>query len=125
MNRGFRFSLVTLFFCLAAALPAGGRRDNQNAAGDTTVTQSQEQSTVVRVSGRLRLVGNEPMTELVISESDREWYIDRSEKQKLMDLQQRTITVEGIETVRELRFANGNSAGTRRTLRDIKIISVE
>jgi hypothetical protein len=43
----------------------------------------------------------------------------------LKDLQYRTVVVEGVETVVELRFANGLSAGERRTLREIKIISVE
>jgi len=42
----------------------------------------------------------------------------------LHDLQHRTVTVEGVETVTELYFANGLSAGARRELKNIKIIAV-
>jgi hypothetical protein len=44
---------------------------------------------------------------------------------KLHDLQYRTVTVEGEETVRELKFGNGLSAGIRRDLKNIRIISVD
>ena len=110
MSRVFRFALLPLFFCLAAALPAGGSR---------------EKDAVVQVSGRVRLVGSGALPELVISGPGAEWYVEKGEEHKLMDLQQRNVTVEGIETVKALRFANGSPAGERRTLKKIKIISVE
>jgi hypothetical protein len=44
---------------------------------------------------------------------------------KLHDFQHQVVTVEGEETVVELRFANGLSAGIRRTLRNIRVISVK
>jgi hypothetical protein len=37
----------------------------------------------------------------------------------------RTVTVEGEETVTELKFGNGMSAGIRRDLKNIRIISVD
>ena len=104
------FRITLLLFCLAAALPALGSR---------------EKKTVVKITGTVRLVGSEPFSELVISGTDDEWYIDKDDEQKLWNLQQRTVTVEGKETVKELKFANGRSAGERRILRDIKIITVE
>ena len=110
MNSAFRFVLLPLFFCLASALPAGGGR---------------EKDAVVQVSGRVRLVGSGAMPELVISGPVTEWHIEKNEEYKLMDLQQRNVTVEGIETVRALRFANGSSAGERRTLKNIRIVSVD
>jgi hypothetical protein len=109
MNSRFR-CLLLLFLCLAAALPAGGKK---------------EKAPVVQVTGRVRLVGSAPMSELVITRQDKSWYIEREEGHKLFDLQQRTVTVEGEETVVELKFANGRSAGERRTLKNIKIIAVE
>jgi len=82
-----------------------------------------EKTKTVQVTGIVRLVGNEPFSEIVITNSQDAWYIAREEREKLADLQQQTVTVEGEETVTELKFANGQSAGTRRELRNIRIIS--
>ena len=79
----------------------------------------------MRVSGRVRLVGSASMSEIVITGTDREWYVAMEDKDKLFDLQQRIVTVEGEETVVELKFVNGKSAGQRRILRNIKIIAME
>jgi len=108
MNSRFRF-LLLLFLCLAAALPAGGKK---------------EKISIVRVSGTVRLVGSAPLSELVITGPDNEWHIAREEGYKLHDLQYRTVTVEGEETVAELKLANGKS-GELRTLSNIKIIAIE
>jgi len=110
MNRNFRFVLPLLFFCLAAVLPAGGAK---------------EKDAVVQVSGRVRLVGSGAVPEIVITGRDMEWYIDRNEQHKLKDMQHKTVSVEGNETVTALTFANGLPAGERRVLRNIKIISVQ
>jgi len=101
---------LLLFLCIAVALSAGGNK---------------EKSTVVQVTGRVRLVGSSPLSEVVITGQDREWYIANEEMNKLKDLQQRIVTVEGSETVQTLTFASGLPAGERRTLRNIKIISVQ
>ena len=101
---GFRL----LFLFVAAALPAWGNK---------------EKSTVVEVTGIVRLVGSSPVYELVISGPDMEWYVAREEEYKLKDLQQRIVTVKGSETVTELTFANGFPAGERRTLKKIKVIA--
>jgi len=105
-----KFVFFTFFFllCAAAVLPAWGNKERTN---------------IVRVTGTVRLVGNEPFTEIVISNSNNVWYIPRDEKAKFADLQHRTVTVEGEETVTEIKFANGTSAGTRRELRNVRIIS--
>jgi len=110
MNKPVRLFLLLLLVCLAAALYAKGGR---------------EKEPLVQVTGRVRLVGSGSLPELVIRGADKEWFIDREELHKLMDLQHRTVTVEGNETVRELKLANGVSAGDRRTLKNIKIIAVE
>ena len=103
-------TLLPLFLSFAVPLSAGGTR---------------EKLPVVTVSGTVRLVGSAEMPDLVISGPDKEWYIAREESGKLMDLQHREVVVEGHETVRELRFANGSPAGERRTLSKVKIISVQ
>ena len=104
---------VLLFSCFAAALPAGGSRERGSGPD------------IEEVSGIVRLVGSGPGIELVISGPDKEWYIIREEAYKLMDLQYRVVTVEGEETVINLTFANGMPAGERRSLRNIKILSVQ
>ena len=92
------------------ALSAWGRREKGN---------------VVELTGVVRLVGSALMPELVISGRDMEWYVAKEEQHKLWDFQHRMVTVEGTETVMALTFANGLPAGERRTLKKIKIISVQ
>lgn len=77
----------------------------------------------VQVTGIVRLVGTGLFNDLVIS-GEHEWYIASEDRDKLHQYQQQTVTVKGEETVQELKFANGMSAGIRRELRNIKIISV-
>ena len=109
MSNGLRVIFSLLFLCLAAALPARG---------------AQEKKSIVQVTGVVRLVGTAIFPELVITGPDMEWHIEKEEEFILKDLQQQTVTVEGEETVVELKFANGMSAGQRRTLKNIKIIDV-
>ena len=109
------FSL--LFLCLAAALPARGR----TARSDIV----EEKDNIVQVTGVVRLVGNSPFQTLVITGQDREWHIEKEEENLLKDLQQMTVFLEGEETVSEMKFANGLSAGERRTIKNIKIIAVQ
>jgi len=76
----------------------------------------------VEVSGRVRLVGSSPMTSLVITGEDREWYVEPAEKEKLMQLQQQNVTVTADEYYEDRLFANGTSAGRFWFLKDIAVI---
>lgn len=108
-------------FCLASFLPpvsTPGLIQNLNAWG------RKEKAATVQITGTVRLVGSGPMAEVLISGQNGQWYIAKEDKRKLAELQHRTVTVEGVETVEELFFANGHSAGTRHTLSRIKIIHV-
>ena len=118
MSNVLRIALLLLFFSLAAALPAAGKKENKNSP------VQEDKNTVVQVSGRVRLVGSEPFPELVITGPEREWYIDKDDEHKFKELQHRTVTVEGSETIIELIFANGRPAGERRTLKDIRILEI-
>ena len=129
------YLLFGFFFCLAAILPAWGRKEK----GGTEIIYSQKigmensaaenidavTNSLVRATGIVRLVGGGPIPETVITGPDREWYISSEDDHLLKELQYRTVTVEGYESVFELRFANGLYAGQRRTLKNISIISVE
>jgi len=85
---------------------------------------NRERETVVQVSGVVRLVGFNPFPELVITDDEFDWYIAREEMNKLHDLQHRAVTIEGRKTITELFFANGMSAGIRRELSNIRIITI-
>jgi len=125
------FVLVLLFFGIVAVLPAWGRKEKKNAAEqndvmpNTALSAAAEQDILVRITGRIRLVGNEPFTELVITTQERDYFIEKNEEYKLKELQQRTVTVEGIQTVISLLWASGLPAGNRYSLKNIKIIKLE
>jgi hypothetical protein len=93
------------------------------AAPDAEVREPADaESRHVRVSGRVRLVGNEPFPRLLISGEDRVWHIDRKEESKLRDLQQQFVTLEGTESYTDRTFANGFPAGRQYSLKEIKLI---
>jgi hypothetical protein len=116
MNRKLFFTLLFLYFAVSLSAFGAKEKDNDKTVPDVTIIQ---------VTGIVRMVGNAPFTELQIKNTQASWYIANDEKNKLSDFQHRTVTVEGEETVRELFFANGMSAGLRRELRNIKIISID
>jgi hypothetical protein len=113
MNKKLCFFALFLI-CVTMLIPALGSKEKDTA-----------KTNVVQVSGTVRLVGSSLFPEIVITGSENEWYVEKEEMSKLHDFQHRVVMVEGEETVVEMRFANGLSAGVRRTLRNIKVISIE
>ena len=113
--------MTVLYFCQAMLLPAGGSKEATPAA----VEANDQVSAAIQVTGLVRLVGSSRFPELVITGSEKQWFISREEMYKLHDLQQQTVTVEGEESLEERRFANGEIAGMRRELRNIRIIPVD
>jgi len=108
-----KISTVLLFVLLCAA-------GNAAALGEREETAVKPQK--VEVSGKVRMVGNSPMTSLVISGEDREWYVVQDETKKLMDFQQQIVTVKAQEYYYDRTFANGSSAGRQYYLKKIIII---
>jgi hypothetical protein len=125
------FVLVLLFLGISAVLPAWGRKEKKNDAEQDNVmpnaalSAAPEQNILVRITGRIRLVGNEPFTELVITTEERDYFIEKNEEYKLKELQQQTVTIEGIQTVISLQWASGLPAGNRYSLKDIRILRIE
>jgi len=107
--------LLLLFAAAGNLLPLGKREKKQ-----TKPQHSEAQK--IEASGRVRLVGSSPMTSLVISGEDREWYIESGEKEKLMHLQQQNVIVIANEYYEDRVFANGVSAGRFYFLKDIVVI---
>lgn len=103
---------LLLIFCITAMLQARGNREN------SVITE------YVQVTGIVRLVGTALFPEIVISGLEHEWYAAAEERDKLYEFQHHAVTVEAEETIIELRFANGQPAGIRRELRNIKITDI-
>ena len=116
LSKKHPFFFIFLLLCATSLLPAFGRREKTNEILPPIIVQAE---------GLVRLVGNANFPELIISASGTAWVIAMDEAEKLMDLQYRTVKVEGEETVTELKFNNGMSAGIRRELKNIKIIEVK
>ena len=134
MNSRRACFLALFFICVAAALFGFGKKekDDQKDVVLFAFTESTnegglaaQEPGIVQITGVVRLVGSALFPEIIIAASGAEWYAAEAEAAKLHDLQHRTVTVEGLETVKELEFANGRPAGRRRELRDIKIIAIE
>ena len=104
-------ALSIAWLCAAGSVNALGRRDKDPA-----------QAQKIEVSGRVRLVGNSPMTSLVITGEDREWFVEPGEQDKLMHLQQQTVTVRATEYYQDRFFANGSPAGRHYYLKNITVI---
>lgn len=140
------FPAFMLFFAFSAALlmgfgaketePRGAAgdeeaepgfyRDRNKTAEDPAALPSaepvEEALGKVRVSGRVRLVGSSPRTELVISGDTEEWFTEQQDRDKLVKLQQQTVTVEGSGYSLDMILANGIYMGKRLILRNIRVI---
>jgi hypothetical protein len=145
--RVFRI-IPLLLLCNAALLMGFGARETDNSGGagtaeprpplyrdrNKTAREKPERKKspadakapeTVRVSGRVRLVGNSQRMSLVITGEKGEWYTEPKDRDKLMTLQQRTVTVEGTLHIQEISLLGGKYTGRRFILRDITVISSE
>jgi len=104
---------------------APAAHEKSEASASKTTEAAPTEGKRVQATGRVRLVGSGPVSELVITGEGKQWYIAKEEMQKLNAFQQQTVTVEGEETIRELRWANGRPAGKRRYLHNIKLMTPE
>jgi len=104
--------IAIVILCVSATLAnALGSRENK--------------AQTVHITGRVRLTGSGPLASLVITTEDREWRVDQADQQKLWQLQQQIVTVEGTEYFQDMTFANGSPAGRQYFLKDIKVIAPE
>jgi len=104
--------LLFILLCTAGNIFARGKEEKKSPKPQK-----------VEISGRVRMVGNSPMTSLVISGENREWYIEPEEQEKLMEFQQQTVTVRADEYYYDRVFANGASAGRQYYIKNIVIIA--
>ncbi|MDR2364156.1 MAG: hypothetical protein LBD65_07050 [Spirochaetaceae bacterium] len=111
-----------LALMLLLSRDAGAEQPNPEASAGPAGIVNPGEPEIVRVRGRVRLVGSEPFPEIYISdENGVDWHLERREGRALLPYQQRIITVEGQADTLELILANGETAGVRRILRNIRI----
>jgi hypothetical protein len=78
---------------------------------------------VVEITGLVQLLGNEPFTELVLSDEEgRPWYIAPEDRPLLAGREQQRVRVRGTLELRPLILADGTPVGTRRILRGVSIV---
>lgn len=113
---------------------AGGKSDKESklessakSAPSLTVVPSIWETVAegqyVTVSGKIRRVGNDPLSFLVITDSaDKDWYTDAAGSVLLHSYEQRPVCVRGTVELKEMTLANGKSLGVRRILTGISIV---
>ena len=138
-NRSRLFALVLLPCCALALTGFGARESGAKETAPETEpgfyrdrmetphleTPEPAGGEIVRVSGRVRLVGSALRSSLVVSGEEGDWYIEGGEQDLLMGLQHQNVTVEGRGYTEELILANGHHLGKRLILRDVRIIAQE
>jgi hypothetical protein len=125
---------VMIIFCFCACLfPAAafafGERDTSPDGRDTAAILSEPQAwsgakdgQTVEVSGLVRLVGNEPFTDLLISDTDgHDWYIDSASRSLMAGLEQQHAAVRATLSLQPMTLADGTKLETRRILKNITI----
>lgn len=78
---------------------------------------------VVRVSGRVRRVGSDPFTELVVTDADGiDWYLDEAGEDRVQESEQETVVIEGVVHLRKIELADGTDLGLRHELHEIELV---
>jgi hypothetical protein len=67
-------------------------------------------------------VGNEPFTELVLSDAEgNDWFIEGPSRDALIYRQQEILTLRGEAAYRDLLLADGRRMGVRKILRNAAV----
>ena len=130
------FFLAAFFALSAAALMGFGKKEKsepplfRDRNGVIPVPAEKtpeeiEQLPLVRVSGRVRMIGSGIRTEPVISGADGEWHLEAKDQEQFIRLQQKTVTVEGKLDAIEISFADNSRSIRFLILRNAKIIAPE
>jgi len=115
--RAKKTTAILLALALLHAIPHLSAFD---AGGQESVGQPRE----VEITGRVRLVGTSRFPSLMIAGEERDWLVADDERDKLMDLQQRVVTVRAQEHTYEVVLANGLVSRRHHVLRGITVVRV-
>ena len=77
----------------------------------------------VIVSGKIRLVGSAASNSLVLTDSsDKDWYVDDAEREKLALMEQRETTLSAVVRLDPIKFADGTELPDKRVLTGIELV---
>jgi hypothetical protein len=113
--------IIILGFAVAAlvcavVIFANGVGDKQSAGAGAGAGE-------IVLTGRVRLVGNMPFPEFVISEeSGGDWHVVAEEMDKFKGLEHQTVTVSASYRIVDMILADGKKIGVRRILNNITIV---
>jgi hypothetical protein len=118
MNMKLKKHLIIILGFAVAALVCGvvifalGVGDKHGVGGGEIV-----------LTGRVRLVGNMPFPEFVISEeSGEDWHVVPEEMDKFKGLEHQSVTVSATYKIVDMILADGKKIGVRRILSNITIV---
>ncbi|MDR1899659.1 MAG: hypothetical protein LBQ55_06605, partial [Treponema sp.] len=95
----------------------GGKETAPLRPSDGDLYEHAAEGQVLTLTGRVRLVGNEPFPELVLTDgADNDWYVGEEGRALLAPYQHRLVTIRGTVRLLELVLANGRALGTRRII---------
>ena len=120
---------VCLLFLFCCCLPfplfSGGKRaPPEPALSDGSLYERAAEGQVLTVTGTVRLVGNEPFAEPVLTDgAGNNWYIAEEGRSLLVPWQHRTVTVRGRVRLLKMVLANGRVLGTRRIIMDPRLLT--
>jgi hypothetical protein len=106
--------------CVAVFL--GGTPLFAEPASDLSADAEPADGARVRLHGRVRLVGNMPFPEFVITGADEvDWYVHGEDRKKIEAFNGQLVVVTGTARVRRMYLADGAFAGLRRRLENITV----
>ncbi len=115
--------LAVVLFVIAASLPlfAFGFWDKDPIANPDW--ESVRDGAHVVISGRIRLVGSAMSNSLVLTDkSDKDWYVDDAEREKLARMEQREATLSAVVRLDPIKFADGTELPDKRVLTGIEVV---
>ena len=128
MGKKLFFLSICLFFIVSAAVFSCGSTEksekNKNSKINSGIYNSAVSGQIVEITGKVRLVGSEPFSEMVITEAGKyDWYIENTEDRKLISShQQEIVTIRGTVILKEMILADGKKLGSRKILSGISLI---
>jgi hypothetical protein len=121
--------LTAALFCIAALVrPLGQEEPERTPPPERALTgaglyENALEGQLVELTGRVRLVGNEPFPELVLTGEDgHSWFIAPEDRTVLSAYEQRIVTIRGRVKLQEMILADGQRLETRRILSGVTLI---
>lgn len=77
----------------------------------------------VLIHGRIRLIGNEPFSQLILTDdAGKDWYVSDDDRPRLRNLEQRRVSLTAEVEIKPMILANGKHMEDRRILKNIELV---